>query len=138
MLARFRWLSYYIFRKFITHCINNNIYLFRLLLHSSHPLQPLDVGVFNPLKTAVLADLDWLINVGIAKLEKVKWIESYIRAWSKVFIAKNIWAGWCHSGLVSINRNQYRDVVSSDLNNAFALSFSSMPMTLLSAFEELF
>jgi len=35
-------------------------------------LQPLDVGVFNPLKTAVSADLDWLINVGIAKLEKVK------------------------------------------------------------------
>jgi len=47
--------------KFVAHCIENNICLFLLLPHSSHLLQPLDVGVFSPLKTAVSADLDQLI-----------------------------------------------------------------------------
>ena len=47
--------------KFVTHCIENNICLFLLLLHLSHLLQPLDVGIFSPLKTAVSADLDQLI-----------------------------------------------------------------------------
>ena len=47
--------------KFVAHCIENNICLFLLLPYSSHLLQPLDVSVFSPLKTAVSADLDRLI-----------------------------------------------------------------------------
>ena len=46
--------------KFLPHCIENNVCLFLLLLHSSHLIQPLDVIIFSPLKTAVLVDLDWL------------------------------------------------------------------------------
>ena len=57
--------------KFVAHCIENDICLFLLLPHLSHLLQPLDVGVFSPLKTAVSADLDRLIRVGVARLEKV-------------------------------------------------------------------
>ena len=44
--------------KFVAHCIENNICLFLLLPHSSYLLQPLDVSVFSPLKTAITADLD--------------------------------------------------------------------------------
>jgi DDE superfamily endonuclease len=47
--------------KFVFYYIKYNIYLFLLLPHSSHILQPLDIGVFSPLKTAVSADLDQLI-----------------------------------------------------------------------------
>ena len=56
--------------KFVAHCIENNICLFLLLPHSSHLLQPLNVSVFSPLKTAVSADLDRLIRVGVTCLEK--------------------------------------------------------------------
>jgi len=58
--------------KFVAHCIKHNICLFLLLPHSSHLLQPLDVGVFAPLKTALSAELYDLIQVGIARLEKAE------------------------------------------------------------------
>ena len=80
--------------KFVAHCIENNICLFLLLPHSSHLLQPLDVGVFSLLKTAVSADLDRLIRAGVRRLEKAEWVESYIRAWPNAFTERNIRAGW--------------------------------------------
>jgi len=90
--------------KFVAHCIENDICLFLLLPHSSHLLQPLDVGVFSPLKAAVSAELDRLIRVGVNRLEKVEWVESYIRARPNAFTEKNIRAGWRHSGLAPTNR----------------------------------
>ena len=104
--------------KFVAHCIENNICLFLLLPHSSHLLQPLDVGIFSPLKTAVSADLDRLIRVGIARLEKVEWVESYIRARPNAFTEKNIRAGWRHSGLAPTNRNKHRNIPSSESSDS--------------------
>ena len=100
--------------KFVAHCIENNIYLFLLLPHSSHLLQPLDVGVFSPLKSAVSANLDQLIRVGITRLEKVEWVESYIRARPNAFTEKNIRAGWRHSGLAPTNRHKHFQIPSAD------------------------
>jgi DDE superfamily endonuclease/Tc5 transposase DNA-binding domain len=96
--------------KFVAHCIDNNICLFLLLPHSSHLLQPLDVGVFSPLKCVVSADLDRLIRAGVARLEKVEWVESYIRARPKAITEKNIQAGWRHSGLIPTNRHKHSQV----------------------------
>ena len=104
--------------KFVAHCIENNICLFLLLPHSSHLLQPLDVGIFSPLKTVVSADLDRLIRVGIARLEKVEWVESYIRARPNAFTEKNIRAGWRHSGLAPTNRNKHRNIPSSESSDS--------------------
>ena len=50
---------------FIYHCMQNDIVLLLLLPHSSHLMQPLDVGVFGPLKTAISAQLAHLISTGI-------------------------------------------------------------------------
>src|SRR5271169_835402 len=113
--------------KFVVHCIENNICLFLLLPHSSHLLQPLDVGVFSPLKTAVTADLDRLIRVGVTRLEKAEWVESYIRARPNAFTARNIRAGWRGARLVSLNRN--RHILPTDL---------STTQTTSPAFEDLF
>ena len=79
--------------KFVAYCIENNICLFLLLPHSSHLLQPLDVGVFSSLRTAVSADLDQLIRIGVTRLEKAKWVESYIKVRPNAFTEKNIRAG---------------------------------------------
>ena len=78
--------------KFVAHCIKNNMCLFLLLPHSFHILQLFDVGVFSPLKTAVLIDLYQLIRVSITWLEKVGWVESYIRARPNAFTEKNVGA----------------------------------------------
>jgi len=93
--------------KFVAHCIKNDICLFLLLPHSSHLLQPLDVGVFGPLKTAVSADLDRLIRVGVKRMEKAEWVESYIQARPNAISEKNVRAGWRHSGLIPLNRNKH-------------------------------
>jgi len=100
--------------RFVAYCIEKNICLFLLLPHSSHLLQPLDVGVFSPLKTVVSADLDQLLRVGVIRLEKAEWVESYIRARPKAFTEKNIHAGWRHSGLAPINRHKHVQVRVAD------------------------
>ena len=41
--------------------MDNNIILMILPPHSSHLTQPLDIGIFGPLKTAMLAETDPLI-----------------------------------------------------------------------------
>jgi|SRR5436853_894068 len=43
---------------FISHCIQNDIVLILLPPHASHLMQPLDVGVFAPLKRAMAEFLD--------------------------------------------------------------------------------
>jgi len=111
--------------RFVAYCIEKNICLFLLLPHSSHLLQPLDVGVFSPLKTVVSADLDQLLRVGVIRLEKAEWVESYIRARPKAFTEKNIHAGWRHSGLAPINRHKHVQVQVSDSQQT--LQYTSMP-----------
>ena len=100
--------------KFVAHCIENDICLFLLLPHSSHLLQPLDVGVFSSLKTGVSADLDRLIRVGVNRLEKVEWVKSYIRARPNALTEKNIRAGWRHTGLVPTNRHKHALLQADD------------------------
>jgi len=90
--------------KFVAYCIKHNICLHLLLPHSSHLLQPLDVGVFGPLKEATSKYLNRLIQVGIARLEKIEWVENYNKARGVALTENNIRGGWRGSGLVPLNR----------------------------------
>jgi len=91
---------------FVFFCIEHNIYLHLLLPHSSHLLQPLDVGVFGPLKKAISARLDRLLRVGINRLEKGEWVERYMEARDVAITENNIRGGWRGSGLVPLNRTR--------------------------------
>jgi len=51
--------------RFIAFCLNKNIDLICLLLHTSHILQPLDISVFSPLKRALLAEIEKLFCLDI-------------------------------------------------------------------------
>jgi hypothetical protein len=88
---------------FIRYCYENNIAVFLLIPHSSHLIQPLDVGVFGPLKAAMKSQLNTIFRTGIACLKKVEWIENYVKARQKVMICQNIEAGWRGAGLWPIN-----------------------------------
>ena len=92
--------------EFAFFCIEHNIYLHLLLPHSSHLLQPLDVGVFGPLKKAISARLDRLLRVGITRLERREWVERYIEARDISITENNIRGGWRGSGLVPLNRTR--------------------------------
>ena len=88
---------------FMRHCYDNNIAVFLLIPHSSHLIQPLDVGVFSPLKAAMKSQLNTIFRTGIARLKKAEWIENYVKAREKAIIQQNIEAGWRGAGLWPIN-----------------------------------
>ena len=85
--------------QFLAHALDNNIHLLMLPPHTSHLLQPLDVGVFGPLKSAMSKCLDKLIRTGISRLEKVEWVEKYIEARPYAFTKSNIDGAWRGAGL---------------------------------------
>jgi hypothetical protein len=58
--------------KWVAHCMDNNIVLLILPPHSSHLTQPLDVGVFGSLKKHLAAEIDPLIRLGVARIQKVE------------------------------------------------------------------
>ena len=90
--------------EFVSYCIQHNIFLHLLIPHSSHLLQPLDVGVFGPLKKAVSTRLEQLLRTGVTRLEKVEWVETYSEAREVALTVDNIQGGWRGAGLVPLNR----------------------------------
>lgn len=51
-------------------CFENNIILCRLPSHTSHKLQPCDVGVFAPLKAAYRDEVEQLFRGGVDTVGK--------------------------------------------------------------------
>jgi hypothetical protein len=58
--------------EFIAYCMDNNILLMILPPYSSHLTQPLDVGIFGPLKKYMVAELEPLVRSGISRIQKVE------------------------------------------------------------------
>ena len=69
-------------------------------------MQPLDVGVFGPLKRAMSAQLDRAFRTGISRLQKVEWIENYIEARKVAINISNILGGWRGAGLFPLNKHR--------------------------------
>lgn len=99
---------------FVRHCLDNHIDVFLLLPHSSHLLQPLDVGIFGPLKTAMSAQINTIFRTGIMRLQKVEWIENYMKAREKAMVRRNIIAGWRGAGLWPIDCDRILEQISED------------------------
>lgn len=57
---------------FIGHCMDNNILLMILPPHSSHLIQPLDVGVFGALKKVMASKIEPLLRTGVSRIQKVE------------------------------------------------------------------
>ena len=82
--------------------------------HTSHLTQPLDIGIFDPLKTAISRCLDPLFRTRIPPIEKVKWMEVYIEARARAFTKLNIEGAWRGAGLSPFNPQKIlRKVISA-------------------------
>src|SRR5436190_111554 len=55
---------------FIRFCIARNIVVLLLPPHSSHLTQPLDVGIFSPLKNRMSEELDKILQYGYSNIKK--------------------------------------------------------------------
>ena len=86
--------------RFLSHCLKHDIQVVLLLPHTSHLLQPLDVGVFSPLKHYLSRNLDKLVRTEIAKVEKCEWAECFAKARPLALItSKNIQSGFKATGI---------------------------------------
>jgi len=87
-------------------CIDNNVSLLLLPAHSSHLCQPLDVGVFSPLKTYMGQELDEIMRYGIPNIRKFEWADCYRLARPKGLSKPNIKSGFVAAGLYPFNRRK--------------------------------
>jgi hypothetical protein len=92
---------------FMFTCFSNNIYLLFLPAHTSHILQPLDLGIFSPLKRAYrrfLAELDSLTDS--APIGKLNFLRCLSKARKQAITRRNILSGWRATGIWPIQRNK--------------------------------
>jgi hypothetical protein len=85
--------------NFVEHCLNNKIHLMILPPHSSHLTQPLDVGVFGPLKRILASKLEPLLRTGIACIQKAEFTGAFIKAHVDAFKESNVLGGFCGTGI---------------------------------------
>ena len=89
--------------EFLAHCREHKILLLRLVPHTSHLCQPLDVGLFGPLKTALSSKLDPLLQTEISRVRKSEWLMAFVEARKTTFTRSNILGGWRGAGLLPFN-----------------------------------
>lgn len=71
--------------------------------HSSHLLQPLDVGCFSPLKRAYGNQISHLIRDSINHTTKLKFLPAFYAAYQKAITKENICSSFRGAGLVPHN-----------------------------------
>jgi hypothetical protein len=104
----------------LEYCFENNILPCRLPSHTSHKLQPCDVGVFAPLKAAYRDEVERLYRGGANTIGKEHFTYLYSPAREKALTPRNIRAGWNRAGLFPFNsdkvlRNIQKPLVEPDI-----------------------
>jgi hypothetical protein len=74
--------------------------------HSSHILQPLDVGCFSPLKASYGKQVEGKMRLGINHINKEEFLHLYYPAHVQAITEKNIQSGFAATGLVPFNPDQ--------------------------------
>ena len=98
--------------RFISFCMLHAIDLMILPAHSSHRTQPLNVGIFAPLKAHMsrLATKAYRQS-GDARIQKAEWAGQLVKAHVAALMEKNIRVGWKATGLYPFNPNKLVPVV---------------------------
>jgi hypothetical protein len=91
--------------RFIDYCDNNRIIVAILPPHSTHRLQPLDVGIFSPLATAYSNEIDRLVqrSHGFSRITKRTFWSLFYPAWTKALTKINIKSAFETTGIVPHN-----------------------------------
>jgi hypothetical protein len=102
----------------MTFCFENNITLCRLPSHTSHKLQPCDVAVFGPLKTAYREQVERLFRGGADTIGKQHFTLLYSQAREAAMTPRNIRAGWSKAGLFPLNPDRVLRVLAKPPDEA--------------------
>jgi hypothetical protein len=80
-------------------CAQNNIITICMPAHSSHLLQPLDIGCFGVLKRAYSEVVESQTRLGIHRVDKNDFLEAYTKARIKAFTEINIVNSFASAGI---------------------------------------
>jgi hypothetical protein len=86
--------------EFRDYCSDHNIITVCMPPHSSHLLQPLDVGCFGPLKRAYSTELEALVRCRINHITKEDFLPAFKAAYDKAVVKENIVGSFRGAGLV--------------------------------------
>jgi hypothetical protein len=86
--------------EFRNYCSDNNIITLCIPPHSSHLLQPLDMGCFGPLKRAYSAQIELFIRSRVNHITKEDFLPAFKAAYDKAIIKDNIIGSFRGAGLV--------------------------------------
>ena len=96
-------------------CKELNIIPIYMPPHSSHLLQPLDVGLFSPLKRAYTKGLENTFRLGINHIDKMEFLAIYKRVRPQIFTKSNILGAFKGAGLYPLNPTAVLDLLNAPL-----------------------
>jgi hypothetical protein len=85
---------------FEVYCKDNDIITLCMPPHSSHILQPLDVGCFGPLKRAYGGQIEKRVRAGTTHISKEDFFPAFLAAFQQTMTVQNIQGGFRGAGLV--------------------------------------
>jgi hypothetical protein len=113
-------------------CRDNNIIHIRLPSHTSHKLQPCEVSIFGPLKTAYRNLVEDMGNKGVKSVGKQHFTLLYDQARRAALTPSNIKSAWAKVGLYPFNP----DRVLRDIQKPPAAVSPSSPTVDMARYDE--
>ena len=102
--------------EFDNYCRENGIVVLCMPLHSSHILQPLDVGCFSVLKQLYGQQVEQLMATGINHIDKRDFLRIYQQIRPKALHSTNIRSSFAATGLVPYNPSRVLSLVHAQLH----------------------
>jgi hypothetical protein len=113
--------------NFQQYCKDNKIITICMPPHSSHLLQPLNVGCFSPLKTAYGRQAENLMRNKITHITKTEFLPCFIAAHNASITKSNIQGGFRGAGLVPHNPEAVLSKIDVKLRTPSPLPVEDLP-----------
>ena len=101
--------------EFDYYCHENAIIVLCMPAHSSHLLQPLDVGCFSALKRFYGQEVEQLMGIGISHIDKQEFLQLYQQVRPKALHSANIQSSFAATGLVPYNLSRVLTLLNAQL-----------------------
>ena len=89
--------------EFIRFSMGHDIRLYCLLPHSTHLLQPLNIGLFGPLQHIYSRAVDDAIRNGVSSIFNSNFLPLYVGARQAAYTVDNIKSSWEGAGIIPLN-----------------------------------
>ncbi|KAK7571520.1 hypothetical protein V3481_018732 [Fusarium oxysporum f. sp. vasinfectum] len=114
---------------FERYCKDNKIITLCMPAHSSHLLQPLDVGCFGVLKKAYGREIEHLIRCSITHISKTEFFPAFYAAFQATITESNIQGGFRGAGIAPFDPENVMSKLDVQLRTPTPLEEDTEPST---------